>query len=176
MPKSRAGRRILATLLGGAAALAGTMGPANAGRWVPGGTYDIARGVAVSFLRFLAEDGEGQMTIRCDAIDGLTVDVGVAGGGALPAGIAAGADVGVTLSFVGATSGEVTVAGPVLVRQDGAVMVTLAGEAATAVAGLLLQGSDRLDITIEGTTRPVPMTAVSTTIGAFAEHCAGWPR
>jgi hypothetical protein len=64
----------------------------------------------------------------------------------------------------------------VLVRDDGAVVVTLSGAEASSIAPFLLQQPERLDITIEGTTRPIPMADLSTRIVSFADHCTSWPR
>ncbi|MCC6736544.1 MAG: hypothetical protein IT534_10525 [Bauldia sp.] len=153
-----------------------SVAPASAGHWVPGGTYDIDRAVVVSFLRFLAEDGEGQMNIRCDALDGLTVDVGVAGNATLPPGTAVGDDVPATITFFGASPGTVVATGAVLVRQDGAVVVALGRDAAAPLAPLFLAAPEGLEITIAGTTRPVPMADIAERIVTFADHCQGWPR
>lgn len=172
----RPGRTMAAALVAAAAILVSSLPASAAGRWIPGGTYDIERASRISFLRFLAEDGEGQMNIRCDQLDGLTIDVGVAGNAALPPGVAVGDRVEAVLAFAGSQNGSVTVAGPVLVRQDGAVIVTLSGTEAALIAPFLLQQPEHLDITIEGTTRPVPMADLSTRIVSFADHCAGWPR
>jgi hypothetical protein len=97
----------IAAILAAVAAVVVSSLPATAGRWIPGGTYDIQRDSRISFLRFLAEDGEGQMNIRCDQLDGLTIDVGVAGNAALPAGVAIGDNVEATLAFTGSQNGSI---------------------------------------------------------------------
>jgi hypothetical protein len=151
--------------------------PANAGRWVPGGTFDPRLNVATNFVRFLAEDGEGQMTIRCDTVNGLSVDAGVNGNGELPEGVGPGDDVDVTLTFVrGEQQESVTVAGPVFVRGDGAVMATITAPAVDPLGPLLLLPADRLDITIADVTLPVPLGDVNENLQNIADRCAAWPQ
>jgi hypothetical protein len=173
------GRRRLAVLSAVPLALAIVIAaaiPANAGRWIPGGTFDIQRGVPVSFLRFLAGEGEGQMTIRCDARDGLWIDAGVAGNAQLPLGLAPGDTIEATLVFVRAELTEsVTATGPLLVRADGAVLVSLFGAAVEPLGPLLLRPADRVEITIAGETRPVPLDGVLDNLQSLADRCGAWP-
>lgn len=150
--------------------------PALAGNWVRGGTFDPERGVGVSFMRFLAGEGEGQMTIRCDDDRGLWVDVGAAGGGVLPEGAETGDLISANLQFV--VGDEVVsedVTGELLVRADGAVLVTVIGEDAAKLGPLYLRAFDRVDITIGEETRPVPLGAAVETIVSLAEGCDAWP-
>ncbi len=157
-------------------AMALSVGQAEAGQWVPGGTFDPTRGIPVSFLRFLAQEGEGQMTIRCNAIDGLTIDIGVTGNATLPAGVTEGATIPATLAFVRADPATAEVEGNVLVRMDGAVLVTLSGAGAASLAPFLLAPAERIDVTIAGTTRPVPFADMTVVVENFAARCAGWPQ
>lgn len=150
--------------------------PARAGEWTMGGTYDVQRNLAVNFLRFLALPGEGQMTIRCDAVNGLWLDVGAVGNGVLPDGLQPGDIADVAIDFVRADGVEsVTSRGPLVVRGDGAVLVALAGEAALVLADPLLRPTERLDVTIAGATSPIPMAEVGERLIGFAERCDGWP-
>lgn len=151
--------------------------PAIAGEWVRGGTFDPDRGVGVSFMRFLAGDGEGQMTIRCDEDRGLWLDVGAAGGGNLPDGAETGDIVSAVIEFVGSeeTVAE-TVNGELLVRSDGAVLVTVIGEDAARLGPLYLQPFERIDITIGAETRPVPLAPAIDLVLSLAEGCDAWPR
>ncbi len=150
--------------------------PAAAGEWVGGGMFDEQRGVGVSFLRFLADSGEGQMTVRCDARDGLWVDVGTGGNGQLPEGFARGDRVEAMLEFVGAGGVQsVTVTGPLLIRVDGAVLIEVIGEDAAALAPLLLLPADRLDITLGGVTGTITLAGFSDRAIDLADRCSGWP-
>lgn len=173
-------RRVFSRLLPFALALAATLAatvPAEAGRWVTGGTFDPNRGVGVSFLRFLSEPGEGQMTIRCDALDGLWLDAGVSGNGALPEGTEPGDMIAAEFAFIRDGEPDVTVvSGELLVRTDGAVLVTIVGEEAMPLAPALLIPAERIDITIAGITRPIPMADVTGDIESLAERCDGWPQ
>jgi hypothetical protein len=166
-------RNRTAIALAGATLLAAT--PALAGRWIPGGAFDPVQRVATTFLRYLAEDGEGQMTIRCNAADGLTIDVGVAGNGALPAGAATGDEIPVSLAFTADPAIAVDVVGTLFVRQDGAVVVLLADGAAAAVAPALEAGAGRVDVTIGGTTLPIPLETLAPLLDGFTQRCAAWP-
>ena len=151
--------------------------PTEAGRWVNGGMFDPVRLVPVSFLRFLAEAGEGQMTIRCDEKGGLWVDAGVDGNGALPPGVTTGGGVDVTMTFIQAAGPVVvTMTGKALVRADGAVLATMEGATAAPLGPVLLEPAERVDISIAGTVRPVPLADVHADIVALADRCVAWPR
>ena len=150
--------------------------PAVAGRWITGGTLDVERGIGVSFLRFLSEPGEGQMTIRCDQLDGLWIDAGVAGNGELPDGVQQGDLIDATFTFVrGGEEDAVVAAGPVLVRGDGAVLIAISGENAFPLGPALLVPAERLDLTIAGRTLPIPFDGVSEDAIALSERCGAWP-
>ena len=151
--------------------------PASAGEWVNGGTFDPQLGVATNFLRFLAEEGEGQMTIRCDAVNGLWIDAGVGGNGELPSGAQPGDDIDVSLTLV-AEDGErsVTATGMLVLRGDGAILVSITSPAVDPVGRLLLQPAERLDITVAGETRPVSLDGVSEDVQRLADRCEAWPQ
>lgn len=164
------------TVLFLAAASIAAASPALAGRWVPGGAFDPAQGVLTNFIRFLAEEGEGQMTIRCSAAEGLTIDVGVSGNATVPQGLAEGGEAAVDLVFGGAAqSVSMQVRGSVIVRRDGAVMVALSGADAAAVAGALRPDVDQVLATVGGVTRPVPLQTLTPLVPGFAATCAVWP-
>ncbi len=171
------GRRSFAKLLLAALAiLCLAVSPANAGRWINGGTFDPQRGVGVNFLRFLAGEGEGQMTIRCDALDGLWIDAGVAGNAELPEGIEYGGKIEADFTFVqGDERQSVTTIGSVIIRQDGAVLVSIVGANVAPLGRLLLLPFERLDITVAGITRPVPLEGLLEDLQALADRCGAWP-
>jgi hypothetical protein len=149
---------------------------AQAGEWVRGGTYDAARGVAVYFLRFLAGPGEGQMTIRCNGPDGLWIDAGVAGVADLPPSAVPGAVLGALFTFVRAdATRELEVAGELIVRADGAAIISIAGAAADPIGRELLLMTERLDITIGAVTRPVQLDNAFGQLQNLAAGCTGWP-
>lgn len=150
--------------------------PASAGQWTTGGLFDADRGVGVNFIRFLAGPDEGQMTVRCDDLVGLWIDVGAAGNGELPAGLARGDIVEVTLGFVREDGVEtISASGPLLVRDDGAVLVELIGQTAALVAPFLLVPAERVDVTVAGVTKPIPLDGFSDRAISLAEGCEGWP-
>ncbi len=150
--------------------------PASAGIWVNGGTFDMQQRLAVSFLRFLSEEGEGQMTIRCDPLNGLWVDAGVAGTGVPPAGIEVGTPIDITLAFVRAADVlTVTIRGEVVVRSASAVLVSMIGRAVAPLGAILLEAAERVDITIGDVTRPVPLGGLLEDLQALADRCSGWP-
>ncbi len=151
--------------------------PAHAGRWINGGTFDPDTGVATNFLRFLADEGEGQMTVRCDAVNGLWVDAGVAGNGGLPEGHQPGDDIDVALTFVaGGEEQSVTATGALVLRGDGAVVVSLTSPAVDPIGRLLLQPADRVDVTIAGETRSLPLDGVYENAQRLADRCSAWPQ
>ena len=163
-----------------AAALCGAMvafaAPAEAGRWVNGGMLDPNRGVPVNFLRFLAGDDEGQMTIRCDELDGLWVDAGVAGNGELPPGFAIGDQIEATFAFEAGDNVELVAArGELLIRGDGAVLVSITGDQSAALGTALLRPADRLHITIGDLTAPVGLGGLSDRAVDLANRCGAWP-
>ena len=164
--------------LGLAVAIAVGLGlPAFAGQWINGGAFDPERGVGVNFLRFLAGEGEGQMTIRCDRKDGLWIDVGVLGNGELPAGTAAGDFIDATLAFkTGDDVATIVARGSLVVRGDGAVVVSIAGAAAHEAGQFLLKPAAELDITIAGVTRTLPMNGLAERAAALADGCGAWPQ
>jgi hypothetical protein len=150
--------------------------PAQAGEWVRGGTYDVARGVAVYFLRFLAAPGEGQLTIRCDGVDGLWIDAGVAGVADLPPDATPGAELGALFTFIRADESlKIQAAGELVVRSDGAALISIAGTAADPLGRELLMMTERLDITIGEITRPVPLDIAFEQLQGLASGCTGWP-
>lgn len=169
--------RKIAIAVSSLAMVAIAAGPARAGEWVPGGTFDVQRGVGVNFLRYLAAEGEGQMTIRCDAQVGLWVDAGAAGNGALPEGRQAGDLSEIAFGFVrdGQTD-QLTLTGELLVRSDGAVMVTVYGEEAVPLAAELLESAERIDVTIGAVTAPVTLDGFAEDIASLANRCDGWPE
>lgn len=151
--------------------------PASAGQWVNGGTFDPDRRVGVNFLRFLAGDGEGQMTIRCDRQVGLWIDVGVAGNGQLPVETEIGDPVEATLAFSnGGDISTIVVLGPLLVRGDGAVLISIVGPTVNEAGRLLLEPADRLDITIAGITQTLPMEGIAERSKMLADSCGAWPQ
>jgi len=168
------------SLLRGATALGlflALVSPANAGQWINGGTFDLDRGVGVNFIRFLAGEGEGQMTIRCDRQIGLWIDVGVAGDGQLPAETEIGDPVEATLAFGnGGDISTIVVLGPLLVRGDGAVLISIVGPAVNETGRRLLEPADRLDITIAGITQTLPMEGIAERSNELAESCGAWPQ
>lgn len=150
--------------------------PASAGVWVNGGTYDMQQRLAISFLRFLAEDGEGQMVIRCDPLNGLWIDAGVAGTGVPPEGVEVGTPIDITLAFVRAAEVlTVTIRGEVAVRSEAAVLASMIGRAVAPLGAILLEPAERVDITIGDVTRPVPLGGVIEDLRALADRCTGWP-
>ena len=150
--------------------------PAEAGRWVNGGMFDPNRGVSVAFLRFLAGDNEGQMTIRCDALDGLWVDAGVAGNGELPPGFAVGDEIVATFAFeAGGDVETVAARGQILIRGDGAVLVSITGDQSAALGTALLQPAERLHITIGDLTAPIGLDGLSERAVNLADRCGAWP-
>jgi hypothetical protein len=150
--------------------------PASAGQWTTGGLFDADRGVGVNFIRFLAGPDDGQMTVRCDDVVGLWIDVGAAGNGELPPGLARGDISEVVLGFVREDGVEiVSASGPLRVRDDGAVLVELLGDAAALIAPALLVPADRVDVTIAGLTRPIGLDGFSDRAISLAEGCEGWP-
>ncbi|MHA1559616.1 MAG: hypothetical protein ACTSWI_02975, partial [Alphaproteobacteria bacterium] len=137
MPGNLVRGAVRATALG---LLLSLVSPASAGQWINGGAFDPERGVGISFLRFLAGEGEGQMTIRCDQQVGLWIDVGVIGDGQLPAETEVGDPVEATLAFGnGGDISTIVVLGPLLVRGDGAVLISIDGPAVSEVGRLLLE-------------------------------------
>lgn len=144
-----------------------------------GATFDTARGVPVSFLRFLAAEGDGQMTIRCDEIAGLWIDAGVAGNAELPADLPPGGEMEVTLTFVTLSGppATVTLSGPAVIRLDGAVLVALTGPTVAPLGSLFRQSAERVDIEIAGTTRSVTLEGMAERMDALARRCGdGWPQ
>lgn len=150
---------------------------AEAGQWVNGGTFDVQRGVAVNFLRFLAGEGEGQMTIRCDADVGLWIDAGASGNGELPKGLQAGERVEVLLAFDrGGSIEAIPTFGELTVRSDGAVLASIVGADAAPLGPALLQPAERLDITIGGIAASIPMEGFAERAAGLADRCDAWPR
>lgn len=154
-----------------------TVTPAQAGRWIVGGMFDDVRFVPVQFVRFLAEPGEGQMTIRCDQQAGLWLDAGVEGNGVVPPGLERGGAIEVGLSFI-QPDGPVTinVVGKLMVRLDGAVLAAIGGPAALPLGPALLGPAERIEITIVGAVRSVPLTEAHADLVALADRCPAWPR
>ena len=150
---------------------------AVAGQWINGGAFDPDRGVGVNFLRFLAGEGEGQMTIRCDRQIGLWIDVGVAGDGQLPAETEVGDPVEATLAFGnGEDTTTIVALGPLLVRGDGAVLISIVGRSVNETGRRLLEPADQLDITIAGITQTLPMEGIAERSKVLAESCGAWPQ
>jgi hypothetical protein len=165
-------KRALGLLILGGIALAPQ--PSIAGTWVNGGTFDFQRNVGISFLRLLWEPGEAQMTIRCDPLDGLWVDAGVDGDGARP-GDPTVATVTLTFSAAGVPT-EIVAEGPVVIRGDGAVLVSIAGPAAAPLGPAFLAPFDALTVTIGDVTLPVPVDGLGERLTTLANRCPGWPR
>ncbi len=159
------------------AAVALTATPAQAGRWIVGGMFDDVRVVPVSFLRFLAEPGEGQMTIRCDDRAGLWLDAGVEGNGVVPPGLERGGAIEVTFTFI-EPGGPVTISavGKLMVRSDGAVLAAIGGPQALPLGPALLGPAERIDITMAGATRSVPLAVAHANLVTLADRCSAWPR
>ncbi|MCW5696603.1 MAG: hypothetical protein KIS96_07690 [Bauldia sp.] len=164
-------------VLGAAIVTAALAGSALAeGSWVRGGSFENNEPVA--FGRYLAEATDAQMTVRC-ADSELSIDAGVAGAGALPEGLAEGDTTSVGFVLIGtdgAELGSTDAEGPLRIRPDGAVVVTLAGEAAAPLAALLLEPAESLAVTIGAETRPVVMTGAAAIFAGIAASCDAWPK
>lgn len=166
----------LATVVALVLSAAAPFAPALAGQWVNGGMFDPNRGVPVNFLRFLAGDDEGQMTIRCDAVDGLWVDAGVAGNGELPPGFTTGDQIEATFGFEAGGNTELVAArGELLIRADGAVLVSITGQQSIELGLALLHPAELLHITIGGITAPVQLDGLSERAIDLAARCGAWP-
>lgn len=152
--------------------------PAAAGSWVLGSSFDPGTRLATYFARFVAERGEGQMTVRCDATNGITIDTGVTGNGEAPAGVDIGGSAEATVRvFGGAGAGDaLKAAGPVMIRADGAVMLGLLGDGATAIGVALLQPADHAEVTIGDITASVPLAGASDIFANIAKSCPAWPK
>ena len=176
--RKRSMRAVVGAACAAVAAMATlTATPAQAGRWIVGGRFDDIRLVPVAFLRFLAEPGEGQMTIRCDAQAGLWLDAGVEGNGVVPPGLERGGTIEVTFTFV-QPDGPVTVTaiGKLMVRSDGAVLAAISGAAALPLGPALLGPAERIDITMAEVVRSVPLAVAHDNLVTLADRCAAWPR
>ncbi len=151
-------------------------GASAEGSWVRGGSLE--NNEPVTFGRYLAEQTDAQMTVRCAASE-ISIDAGVAGAGALPEGMAEGDTIAIDFVLLGADGTEIGAVdgkGPLRIRPDGAVVVTLVGEAAAPLAALLLIPAASLNVTIGAETRPVVMTEASGLFAGIAESCEAWPR
>jgi hypothetical protein len=116
------------------------------------------------------------MTIRCDGVNGLWIDAGVAGVTDLPPSAVPGAELEALFTFVRAdATNAIEVAGELIVRADGAAVISIVGAAADPIGRELLLMTDRLDITIGAVTRPVPLDAAFGQLQTLAEGCTGWP-
>jgi hypothetical protein len=173
----RGARRPMAWLAAGVlVGLAGVQ-PTQAGRWISGGMLDEARGGGVNFSRFLAAEDEGQMTVRCDELDGVWIDAGVQGNAELPEGVEQGDEIEASFAFVGGAEAQtVTASGPVMVRGDGAVLVSLSGDQAAELGRQLLVPSDRVEVSIAGDTRTVTLAGALEKLQTLASRCTAWPR
>lgn len=150
------------------------------GAWIPGSSFDPSNQVASYFARYVAPPGEGQMTVRCDTADGLTIDAAVTGNGEAPSGVEIGdvAEASILLfGAEGAPSAEpFSTKGEVRIRPDGAVLIVMAGEDAGRLGNALLVPSQKAEITIGGTTGSVSLHGASDAIAIVAGACKSWPR
>ncbi|MFO1183986.1 MAG: hypothetical protein U1E56_04290 [Bauldia sp.] len=171
------------TLLGRAAFLIGGLAAgclsASAAEWVPGGTFDIALGVPTFFVRYVAAE-PGQMVVRCMAGEGVTIDAGATGAGPPPAGVRRDSVVDVRFAVFKAANaaavGSYKGSGQARSRSDGSIVVTVAGEEIDALAKLLVQPLDHVDIAIGDAKATVTMATAAEKIARMAEACPGWPK
>jgi hypothetical protein len=150
-----------------------------AGSWVLGSSFDPATTLATYFARFVADRGEGQMTVRCDGANGISIDTGVTGNGEAPEGVEIGGNAEATVRLVaadGSGAEPLTAEGPVMIRADGAVMLALIGEGAAAIGVALLQPADHAEVTIGDVTANVPLTGASELFASVAKSCPAWPK
>jgi hypothetical protein len=90
--------------------------------------------------------------------------------------MAPGDRVEAVLGFVSAEGVQsVTVAGALLIRVDGAILIEVVGDDAAALGPLLLQPAGRLDVTLGGATGTIPLAGFSDRAQDLADRCSGWP-
>ncbi len=155
-----------------------TVTPAFAqGGWVPGAALDPVLGVPTYFARYVAASGEGQLTIRCAVGFGVTIDAGVPLGGRMPDGMEIGGrgEAAFVITPLEGPPVELKGGGEVRLRSDGAVLVTIEGEEAMALAVVFNKPAQSTEITIGPSTAAVPMSSAATAIGSVARFCPEWP-
>lgn len=147
------------------------------GGWVPGAALDPVLGVPTYFGRYVAAQGEGQLTIRCAVGAGVTIDAGVPLGGRLPEGMEIGGRGSVSIKIIPVEGAPVELPGEgeVRLRSDGAVLITVEGEQAMALAAAFNKPAQTTEITIGGKTASVPMATAATAIGSVSRFCPEWP-
>ncbi len=167
--------------LGATVAIAAGLFPTGAlaqGGWVPGAALDPVLGVPTYFARYVAASGEGQLTLRCAVGAGVTIDAGVPLGGRLPEGMEIGGRATASLRFVPAEgeAAELAGEGDVRLRSDGAILVTIEGDEAVALARLFNKPATTTEITIAGVTAVVPMATAATSLNSVSRFCPEWPK
>lgn len=151
-------------------------GPAQAGRWVTGGTIDAETRIGVNFVRYLAEVGEAQMMLRCDITNGIWIDAGVTGNGEDPLGESYDAEEATATVVVisGDASDRFELSGSLVTRPDGAVVVSSFGPQNSALAERLLSEADRLDVEIGGHTKSIEAGGLDAKLTSLSQQCEGW--
>lgn len=146
--------------------------------WVMGSSFDPATSMASYFARYVAAPGDGQMTVRCDTVNGITLDTAVTGNGQPPPGVTLGGEAvaRVVLTGGGEHPADLGGTGVVSLRPDGAVIIGLAGEEARRLAEALMEPADSAEITVGEVSASVSLAGAAEAIATIAKACPTWSR
>lgn len=174
----RAGR-----LLSGAALCFGlSAGPAPAAEtWVFGSSLISLPNIVAYFARYVAPGEPGQMVIRCETNEGVSIDAGGVnlagpGGGQQPT----DGPVAIRLTWPaegGAAPRVVTVdaLGDRRIRSDGAVIVTFSGPSADEVAKALAEPLDKVEVVVGDVAAEIRLDGKDSVMATLSRACPAWP-
>ncbi len=167
----------------GAAFLGLAGGPAAAADvWVFGSSLVAPPNIVANFARYVAPGEPGQMVVRCQTDEGVSIDAGgVNLAFAGPNAVAPEGAVAVRLTWPaegGAAPRELTVdaVGEHRIRSDGAVIVTFSGPEADQVAKALVEPLAKVEVLVGDVAAEIRLEGKDEVMATLSRVCSAWPR
>jgi hypothetical protein len=164
------------------ATLAVAPGPALAAdNWVFGSSLVALPNQVAYFARYVAPGAPGQIVVRCDTVEGVSIDAGAINAAAANAAApsAAGA---VSVRFTWPAEGAapprvetVDATGEQRLRSDGAIIVTFTGPAAEEVAKDLTEPLAKIEVLVGDVTAEILLEGIGEVMETLSRVCSTWP-
>jgi hypothetical protein len=164
------------------AALAVAPGPALAAdNWVFGSSLVALPDQIAYFARYVAPGAPGQIVVRCDTLEGVSIDAGAVNMAAANA-AAPAAPGAVSVRFTWPAEGgapprveTIDATGEQRVRSDGAIIVTFTGATAEEVAKDLAQPVAKVEVLVGDVAADILLEGIGEVMETLSRVCSAWP-
>jgi hypothetical protein len=151
--------------------------------WVFGSSLVAPPNQVAYFARYVAPGAPGQIVVRCDTVEGVSIDAGAVNAAAAANPAPAAAEGAVSVRFTHPSAGgappvveTVDAVGEQRLRSDGAVIVTFTGESANTVAKALAQPLDKLEVLVGEASADIVLEGMAEVMETLARVCSTWPN